>query len=67
MINIKKQKEKFLEDYFSICREHGFCIDWQGDTPPTQLVIKDYPNYQITTLGKPIWEEYKNELRESIK
>lgn len=68
MINIKKQKEKFLEDYFSLCLEHGFCID--VDYPDylqnevIKLVVVDTPSY-TSTIGD-VWGDIKKELRKSI-
>jgi hypothetical protein len=69
MINIKKQKEKFLEHYFTICREHGFCIDWQWCKPPEFhpiLCVEDWPQYEDTFVSPDSWEKYKKELLESI-
>jgi len=68
MINRKKQKEKFLEDYFSLCLEHGFCVDWTyGDDEDTvELFVSDSPNYVCPKGWFNHWEDIKKELRESI-
>lgn len=61
--NEKKRRLKFLEDYFSLCLEHGYSVDWEGDTPPTRLVVKDYPGQSYSVDA---WGAYKKELRESV-
>ena len=57
----KKRKEKFLEHYFAICIEHGFCID--ADCADEYfLYLADWPNCIIT----PAWDEYKRDLRSTL-
>jgi len=67
-MNTKKQKEKFLEDYLSICIEHGCCIDFTCpdylQNENMQLIITDIPRY-APTLGDP-WDQIKKELRKSL-
>jgi len=65
LVNEKKRKMRFLEDYFSLCREHGFCVDYSWTEHPNQLPrlsLADWPSY----LGISAWEDLKEELRESI-
>ncbi len=60
--NEKARKMKFLEDYFSLCREHGFCIDDRNYS----LVVEDWPTYIYPPGEFGYWEDIKKELRESI-
>ena len=67
MIDQKKQKAKFLEHYFVICREHGFCIDYTQPGEGVSLCVEDWPQYQGTFVSPDSWENYKQELKDSIK
>jgi len=58
-MNEKKRKEKFLEHYFAVCIEHGYCIDWHGEK--AELFISDAVQY------KHIWDEIRAELEGSIE
>ena len=60
--NEKARKEKFLDDYFSLCREHGFCADRQL---VGSLYLADWPSYAWSKVLDP-WSLYKKELRDSI-
>jgi len=62
--NERKRKEKFLEDYFSLCREHGFCVDAhlsQEVDIGFELHVADDPQYKNCD-----WKIIKKELRESL-
>ena len=68
MINEKKRKVKFLEDYFSLCIEHGFCVDCTYpehlQNERIQLMVSCTPSY-ASTIGDA-WGEIKKELKDSI-
>lgn len=57
-MKMSDKKKKFLEDYFSLCVEHGFCIDCGNDN----LYIEDWPQY----IGINMWKDIKDELMERI-
>lgn len=64
----RARKKKFLEDYFSICLEHGFCVctDSEVEDLYPRLAVEDWPSYVCPKGWINHWEDIKKELRNSI-
>ena len=67
MMNLKKRKEDFLQEYIALCEKHGICIDWcwkNAEATEATLFLDGAPSYP--GLFGNSFQDTVDELRASI-